>query len=81
MIGEIILLLLVGVAVVWSVVWKGVALWRAAIFHQRNWFIALLILNTMGILELVYLFVFAKRKMTMEEIRQWFQKNWVRHRR
>ena len=55
----------------WSLFWKGIALWRAAQFKQRNWFVALLILNTIGILELVYLFRFAKKRFTFEEIKTW----------
>lgn len=40
----------------WSLVWKGLALWQAAHRKQKNWFIALLALNTVGIFELLYLF-------------------------
>lgn len=53
----------------WSILWKGLALWRAAKQDQKNWFIALLILNTVGILEIVYLFKFAKNKLTLEELK------------
>lgn len=45
----------VAALVVWSVLWKGFALWHAARNGQRNWFIALLVVNTVGILEMVYL--------------------------
>lgn len=41
---------------------KGFALWRAAKSHQKGWFIALLFLNTAGLLPLLYLFVFNKKK-------------------
>lgn len=47
----------------WSLVWKGIALWKSAQTSQRNWFIAILIINTFGILELVYIFYFVKPKM------------------
>ena len=40
----------------WSLAWKGMALWQAAHRKTKNWFIVLLVLNTAGILELVYLF-------------------------
>lgn len=40
----------------WSIFWKGFALWRAARRGDRAWFIALLIINTVGILEIIYLF-------------------------
>lgn len=46
----------------WTLPWKGVALWRAARNHQIGWFIALLLLNTLAILEIVYLFYFSKPK-------------------
>lgn len=55
----------------WSLLWKGIALWKAAKLGQRNWFIVILIVNTVGILELVYLFGFAKKKMKIEELKFW----------
>ena len=66
--------LLLLVLYVWSLIAKGVALWRAAHLKQRNWFIAILVLNTLGVLELVYLFKFAQKKLTFSEIRSWFRK-------
>jgi len=45
---------------VWAMVWKGFALWRAARNESIGWFIALMILNTVGILEILYIFVFSK---------------------
>lgn len=46
--------------IVWTMVWKGLALWKAAKLNQRNWFIIMLVLNTAGILEVLYIFVFSK---------------------
>lgn len=48
--------------IVWSLFWKGWALWRAAKNDSKGWFIALLILNTLGILEILYIFVFGSKK-------------------
>jgi hypothetical protein len=48
------------VLMVWSLIWKGLALWRAAHNDSKPWFIALLLINTVGILEILYLFVFSK---------------------
>jgi hypothetical protein len=48
--------------VVWSLIWKGLALWRAAKNDSKVWYVALLVLNTVGILEILYYFVFGKRK-------------------
>jgi methionyl-tRNA synthetase len=47
--------------VVWGLIWKGLALWKSARHGQRNWFIALLIINTMGVLEIIYLAFFQKK--------------------
>lgn len=46
---------------VWDVVLKGVSLWRSARNNQKGWFIALLIINSVGILPLIYLFFFQKK--------------------
>jgi len=46
---------------IWSLVWKGWALWIAARREQKVWFVALLILNTIGILEIFYIFYFSKQ--------------------
>jgi len=39
----------------WVMILKGYALWCAARNGQKWWFIALLIFNTLGILEIIYL--------------------------
>lgn len=46
----------------WTIIWKGIALWKAAKNGSLAWFIVLLILNTTGILEILYIFVFSKKK-------------------
>ncbi len=46
----------------WSFYWKGRALWKAARENSMKWFIALLIINTLGILEILYIFVFGREK-------------------
>lgn len=48
-------------AFLWSLLWKGWALWKAAKHDDKTWFIALLIINTLGLLEIFYIFVFSKR--------------------
>lgn len=40
---------------------KGYALWYAAKRSEKWWFIAILIINTAGILEIVYLVFFVKK--------------------
>ena len=46
--------------VLWTLVWKGIALWKAARHNQKWWFIPLLVINTLGLLEILYIFVFSK---------------------
>jgi membrane protein YdbS with pleckstrin-like domain len=47
---------------IWSLIWKIFALWRAAHKEDKAWFVALMILNTAGLLEIFYLFVFSQRQ-------------------
>ena len=39
----------------WSLVWKGFALWKSTKKGDKVWFIVFLVLNTAGILEIIYL--------------------------
>ena len=50
--------------VIWSIFWKGLALWHSGQRTQAGWFIALLIINTAGILEIIYLFAILKLKFS-----------------
>jgi len=50
------------IALIWSAVWKLLALYRAGVNRSPVWFIALAIFNTLGILDILYLFVFGKKK-------------------
>jgi len=53
--------LLFAVALVWSVIWKGLALWKAARLGHKYWFVALLVINTLGILEILYIYIFSEK--------------------
>lgn len=46
--------------ILWSLFWKGWALWKAARSGDSAWFIVLLAVNTVGILEIIYVFLVAK---------------------
>ena len=59
-IGLSVLGFILAVWFVISLVLKGYALWTAAKRNEKWWFIALLVINTMGILELIYLLFIAK---------------------
>ena len=54
-------------AIFWSLIWKGLALWKAARQGSKKWFVALLIINTLGILEILYLYVFSKKDVRAEK--------------
>lgn len=42
------------VLAVWELAWKGIALWRAARNEHTVWFVLMLVLNTAGILPIIY---------------------------
>ena len=48
------------VLIVWAISWKGIALWRCGRNNQLSWFIAILVFNTAGLLEIIYLRYFQK---------------------
>ena len=48
--------------VIWEAVWKGIALWKAGKNAHLAWFICLFIFNTLGILPIIYIFGFSKKK-------------------
>ncbi len=48
-------------ALVWSLPWKGVALWKAANKKDKWWFIAIFVVNTLAVLEITYIFYFSER--------------------
>ncbi|MEI6494900.1 MAG: DUF5652 family protein [bacterium] len=56
---------LVLVLILWSLVWKGMALWKAARLGHKWWFIILLVVNTVGILEIIYIYFVAKKKESL----------------
>lgn len=48
------------ILVIWSLFWKGVALWKAARKEHASWFILLLFVNTFGFLDIAYIFYLNK---------------------
>lgn len=53
---------------VWSLVWKAIAFWKSARNNHPIWFIAFFIIHTMGILEILYLFLFSKMRFSPKKI-------------
>ena len=47
---------LVVLIVIWSLFWMGLALWHSGRRGNFVWFIVFLIVHTLGILEIIYLF-------------------------
>ncbi|MFT4250161.1 MAG: DUF5652 family protein [Candidatus Woesearchaeota archaeon] len=47
---------------IWVVVWKAMALWKSARNKQLGWFITLLLIQTLGILDLLYILFFQREK-------------------
>lgn len=56
---------LVVALMLWSIIWKGIALWKSARNESKVWFVILLIVNTVGILEIIYIFAVARPKEKM----------------
>jgi len=54
---------------VWVLPWKGIALWKAVKNDHKKWFIALFLLNTFAILEIIYIFFFSKKSKSINKAR------------
>lgn len=50
------------ITIFWVLPWKGLSLWIAAQRRHKLWFIILLVLNTFGIIEIIYIFLVAKKR-------------------
>jgi hypothetical protein len=64
------LLLLLLPFMIWESVWKGIGMWKSARNKQLPWFICILIFNTVGILPILYLGFFQKKKKVLGIIRK-----------
>ena len=60
--------ILLFVLMILVIVLKGYALWHAAKRDEKGWFIVLLVVNTLGILELVYLYFVVEKWKTKKPI-------------
>ena len=59
--------LVVVLIALWTLPWKGYALWHAARLKHTKWFIALLVLNTLAILEIIYIFAIMRPALKKQE--------------
>ena len=55
------------VIIVWSAVWKLLALWKSARKNHLVWFIVLALINTVGILEILYVYIFSEMKFNKKK--------------
>ncbi|MFT4858697.1 MAG: hypothetical protein ACI9UV_002015 [Algoriphagus sp.] len=46
---------------IWEIVWKLIALWKAGRNNHLAWFICLALINTAGILPIVYILMHKKK--------------------
>ncbi|HBA45688.1 hypothetical protein A2W67_01240 [Candidatus Nomurabacteria bacterium RIFCSPLOWO2_02_40_28] len=58
----------------WTITWKAYGAWTAAKHNHKKWFVALIILNTLGILEIIYIFKVAKKSWA--EVKTDFRNGW-----
>lgn len=64
------------ILLVWSLVWKMIALWKAAGRRQLVWFIILFVVNTSGILEIAYIFWLSKYPLDKDQVfLKWLNEN------
>lgn len=54
--------LIIILVAIWTIPWKGFALWKSARRGDKIWFVVLLLVNTLAILEILYIFFFSERK-------------------
>jgi hypothetical protein len=58
----------------WTIPWKVYAVWHAVKNNDKKWFVALLFLNTLAILELVYIFKILNK--SWREVSEDFRMAW-----
>lgn len=51
--------------IIWDAIWKLIALWKAARNNQIGWFICIAIINTLGILPIIYILIQKNKKQKL----------------
>lgn len=62
MVTEQVIVLILLIGMLWTLPWKGYALWKSAKNGQKVWFVILFLVNTLAILEIIYITFFQKNK-------------------
>ena len=52
----------------WTLPWKGYALWSSAKLGPKWWFIILFLVNTLAILDIIYIFFVAKKSKELSGV-------------
>lgn len=52
---------LLAIILIWTAVWKLYGLWKSARNSHIAWFIVIALLNTIGIIPILYIYVFEKK--------------------
>lgn len=63
-------ILVISLAIVWTAIWKGIALWKSAKHGQMVWFIVMLITSTLGILDIIYILFFQRKERRRNRTRR-----------
>lgn len=61
-----IVFFLIVMVCLWEAAWKGIALWKSGKNKQLAWFVILFIFNTAGILPIIYILFFQKKRAVVE---------------
>ena len=64
LLGNVVFIVIIVILALWDGVWKAIGMWKAARNGSVAWFIALMIFNTVGILPILYIYVFSKKDST-----------------
>ena len=52
---------LIIVLIIWEIVWKLIGMWKAAQNKQKVWFVCIALINTLGILPIIYILMNNKK--------------------
>jgi hypothetical protein len=61
---------LFSIILIWTAIWKLLGMWKAAQKKSVIWFIVLGVVNTVGILPLLYIYVFSEMKLSKKKKRK-----------
>jgi hypothetical protein len=62
------------ILLLWTIPWKVYAVWLTVKHNDKKWFLALIILNTVGLLEIFYIFKVAGKSWA--QVKADFSRAW-----